>query len=50
MTDWYADGHGIEGCLDIQHPVTQSWSEVECKYNGTGAGNHVSPSGNLIKP
>jgi len=42
VTDWYADGHGIKGCLDIQHPVNQLWTEIECKYNNVGAGNYVS--------
>jgi len=42
VTDWYADGHGIEGCLYEMDPNTWLWHEVKCKYNNVGAGNYVS--------
>lgn len=39
--DWYADGHGVKGTLQIQHPVTRQWSTITSKYNNTGSGSYV---------
>jgi len=49
VTDWYADGHGIEGCLDMLQPTTLVWTEVKCKYNNVGSGNYVSFSYDVLE-
>jgi hypothetical protein len=42
VTDWYADGHGIEGTLQMYNPVILGWENLESKYNNVGAGNYVT--------
>jgi hypothetical protein len=37
--DWYKDGHGVKGTLQFLEGGT--WTNLESKYNNTGAGTYV---------
>jgi hypothetical protein len=40
--DWYKDGHGVRGTLQMRSPVTGTWIDLESKYNGSGSGTYVT--------
>jgi hypothetical protein len=39
--DWYKDGHGVYGALQINHGPGGSWKTLDSKYNNTGSGTYV---------
>ncbi|PRY58952.1 hypothetical protein [Glycomyces artemisiae] len=39
--DWYKDGHGIEGTLQVWIISSSKWADKESAYNNTGAGTYV---------
>jgi hypothetical protein len=39
--DWYRDGHGVYGALQINHGPNGSWQTLDSKYNNTGSGTYV---------
>ena len=49
VTDWYADGHGIKGTLQVYNPAIFGWQNLESKYNNVGAGNYVTFNYNVIE-
>jgi len=49
VTDWYADGHGIEGTLQMYNPTILRWVDEESKYNNVGAGNYVTFNYNVLE-
>lgn len=47
--DWYKDGHGVEGTVQMYNPTILRWVDEESKYNNVGAGNYVTFDYNVLE-